>query len=153
MGSGGAAVRKILCLGALVLAALGTPASAGQNAAALIAGAGLIGTWATDCAKDAGARAPGFRIILAHPPGGGLTYTTINVDKGVRMTIRSAILAAVPVGANRLRITFRIIGGTRNGGMLPSPRASTFAQTIEWLDHDRIALIDAGSGWLARCRN
>ena len=145
-------MRKILCPAVLAAFLLGPTAGTADSAATTIERYGLIGTWASDCAVDVAATRPGFRIIFAQS-GGRPTYTTISADGGVRMTIYSAVIGAMPVDGSRLRLLLQIIGGDRDGGKLPSPTTNAFEQTIEKLGDERIRLTGAAPQLLERCRN
>jgi hypothetical protein len=114
----------------LAVAIFAFPANA-ESVAITIEKFGLMGSWANDCAKDMSKMLQGFRIIVAEPPGGGPTYTTLSVDDGVRTTVRSLILTTTLLSPRRLRLRMRIFGGDRDGGPLPSPTTNTFEQTFE----------------------
>jgi hypothetical protein len=145
-------MRKILCLAVLVAFALGPTVGTADSAGTMIERFGLSGTWASECAVDVIATRPGFRIIFGQS-GSQPTYTTISADGGVRMTIRSAVMDALPLGGSRLKLQLQIIGGERDGGALPSPTTNRFEQTIEKLGADRIRLTGAAPQLLQRCRN
>ena len=91
---------------------------------------GLLGSWADDCAEGPGAR-QGFRMAVAAPPGGAPTYTTVNIDNGVKTTVRSLVVTAVQPAPQSLTLRVRILGGDVDGGPLPSPTTNTFEQTFE----------------------
>jgi len=152
MGNGGGDVRKILWLAVLAAFALGPTVGAADSALTMIERFGLLGTWASDCATDVTATRPGFRIIFGQS-GSQPTHTTISADGDVRMTIRSAVMDALPLGGSRLKLVLQIIGGERDGGALPSPTTNRFEQTIEKLGADRIILTGAAPQMLQRCRN
>ena len=145
-------MRKILCLAILVAFAPGPTVGAAAGDLTMIERFGLIGTWASACAVDVTATRPGFQIIFGQS-GSQPTYTTISADGGVRMTIRSAVMDALPLGGSRLKLVLRIIGGDRDGGPLPSPPTNRFEQTIEKVGGDRIILTGAAPQLLERCRN
>ena len=148
MGSLGAIVRIILCLA--VLCAF--PAAA-ESVAVTLDSFGLMGMWTTDCTKELTATQPGFRIVVAEPPGGTLTYTTISVDAGVKTTVRSTVQAAVRLPSGQLRLTLRIFGGDRDGFPLPSPTTNTFEQTFEILGNGRLRMAGADPISFQQCRN
>jgi hypothetical protein len=91
---------------------------------------GLMGSWADDCAEAPGAR-HGFRMAVAAPSGSTPTYTTVNIDNGVKTTVHSLVLAAVQPSPRSLTLRVRIVGGDVDGGPLPSPTTNTFEQTFE----------------------
>jgi hypothetical protein len=144
-------VRKIWCLAVIVAFALGPTVGTAGSALTMIERFGLSGTWASECAVGVTATRPGFRIIFGQS-GSQPTYTTISADGGVRMTIRSAVMDALPLGGGRLKLELRIIGGDRDGGPLPSPTTNRFEQTIEKVGGDRIILTGAAPQTLQRCR-
>jgi hypothetical protein len=141
-------VRIILYLAALMLCASHANA---DSAAMTIEKFGLIGTWATDCLTQPSTAQPGFRIIVAEPPGGAATYTTISVDGGVKTTVRSLVRAAVRLSPRQLKLTLRIVGGDRDGFPLPSPVTNTFEQTFEFLANDRLRMVGNDLVSFQRC--
>ncbi len=149
MGSLGAIVRIILCL-ATVLCAF--PAAA-ASVVVTLESFGLVGVWAIDCTKELTAAQPGFRIIVAEPPGGTPTHTTISVDAGVKTTVRSTVQAAVRLPPGQLRLTLRIFGGDRDGFPLPSPTTNTFEQTFEMPENGRLRMTGTDPIFFQRCRN
>jgi hypothetical protein len=139
-----------LCL--VVAAIFVSPVSAAGVAAALEQ-FGLVGNWADDCSKTQGNARQGFRIIIAEQPGDGPTYTTINVDNGVKTTVRSLVLTTVPLSSRSLRLRMRIVGGDVDGGPLPSPTTNTFEQTFERGADDTIQMAGNPPVLLQRCRD
>jgi hypothetical protein len=140
-------MAKILGLVAAALLALGSAASA-ESLAGMVNGFGLIGTWSVDCKSPLA-----FRMILAEPPGGPPTHTTISFDGGVKTTVRSTVLAVARTGDQQVKLRLRIVGGDRDGGPLPSPTTNTFEVTIEKIGAARILLTGAGAQFLDRCRD
>jgi hypothetical protein len=138
-------LRKILYLTIVVLF---TPVAMANSddIAATIRSFGLIGTWATNCRADFM-----FRMIIVGPPGGRPLHTTMDVEGGVRTTVRSIVLSAIRTGDDRIKLRLRIIGGDRDGGPLPSQTTNTFDQVIEMIGKDRLRIVDAGSELLQRC--
>jgi hypothetical protein len=114
---------------------------------------GLIGIWADDCSKKPGSLRQGFRLIIAEPLGDGPTYTTINIDDGVKITIRSLVLTAVPLSPRSLRLRMRIVGGDVDGGPLPSPTTNTFEQIFERVAGDAVQMAGKPPLLLQRCRD
>jgi hypothetical protein len=143
-------IRIALCL--VVVAIFVRPANAADVAAALEQ-FGLIGNWADDCSKAPSRARQGFRIIIAEPPGEGPTYTTIHVNNGVKTTIRSLVLTAVPLSPGSLRLRMRIVGGDVDGGPLPSPTTNTFEQTFERGAGDAMRMAGNPPVLLQRCRD
>ncbi len=149
MGSLGAIVRIILCLTTVLFA---FPAAA-ASVAVTLENFGLVGVWATDCTKELTAAQPGFRIVVAEPPGETPTYTTISVDAGVKTTVRSTVQAAVRLPPGQLRLTLRIFGGDRDGFPLPSPTTNTFQQTFEIPENGGLRMTEANPISFQQCRN
>ena len=143
-------MRIALCL--VVAAIFVRPADAAGVAAALEA-FGLIGNWADDCSKKPGDARQGFHIIIAEPPAAEPTYTTINIDNGVKTTIHSVVLTAVPASPQSLRLRMRIVGGDVDGGPLPSPTTNTFEQTFERGAGDTVQMAGNPPVLLRRCRD
>jgi hypothetical protein len=139
-----------LCL--LVAAIFVQPVNAAGVAAALET-FGLIGNWADDCSKKQTNARQGFRLIIAEPPGDAPTYTTINVDNGVKTTVRSLVLTVVPLSSRSLRLRMRIVGGDVNGGPLPSPTTNTFEQTLERGAGDTMQMAGNPPVLLQKCRD
>jgi hypothetical protein len=150
MGSAGGIVRRILALAVL---ALSTASARADDAAMTIKEFGLVGAWAIDCGKELSAAQPGFRILVAAPPGGAPTYTTISVDAGVKTTVDSIVQAAVLLPPRRLRLTLRIVGGNRDGFPLPSPTTNTFEQTFEIIGDGRLQMVRTDPLSFQRCPN
>jgi hypothetical protein len=142
-------IRIALCL--VVAAILARPADAAGVARALEQ-FGMIGDWADDCATEQGNARQGFRIIVAEPPAADATYTTINIDNGVRTTVHSLVLTAVPLSLRSLRLRMRIVGGDVDGGPLPSPTTNTFEQTFKQGAGDTMQMADNPPVLLQRCR-
>jgi len=142
-------MRLALCL--VVAAILTRPAGAAGVAAALEQ-FGLVGNWADDCSKNQDNARQGFRIIIAEPPAAEPTYTTINIDNGVKTTIRSLVLTAVLLSPRSLRLRMRIVGGDVDGGPLPSPTTNTFEQTFERGAGNAVQMAGKPPVLLQRCR-
>jgi hypothetical protein len=137
----------------LVVAAIFVQPVNAAGIAATLENFGLIGNWADDCSKKQANARQGFRVIIAEPPGDAATYTTINVDNGVKTTVRSLVLTAVPLSSRSLRLRMRIVGGDVNGGPLPSPTTNTFEQTFERSTGDTIEMAGNPRVLLQRCRD
>ena len=137
----------------LVVAAIFVQPVNAAGIAATLENFGLIGNWADDCSKKQGNARQAFRVIIAEPPGDGPTYTTINIDNGVKTTVRSLVLTAVPLSSRSLRLRMRIVGGDVNGGPLPSPTTNTFEQTFERVARDTMQMAGNPLVLLQRCRD
>ena len=141
--------RTALCL--VVAAIFIRPASAAGVATALEQ-FGLVGDWADDCAKEPGRSRQGFRILISAPLGSEPTYTTVNVDNGVKTTVRSLVLTAMPLPPQSLKLRMRIVGGDVDGGPLPSPTTNTFEQTFARQGGDAMQMAGNPPILLQRCR-
>jgi hypothetical protein len=141
-------IRAALCLIAFVTFTV--PARA-AGVTATIEELGLFGTWGTDCTAQAGKARSGFRIIVAQPPGGGPTYTTVNIDDGVKTTIHSLVQTADRIPPHQLKLRLRIFGGDVDGGPLPSMVTNTFEQTFEVLGNGRMQMDGRPPIALQRC--
>ncbi len=142
-------MRKILLL--VVMANFAAaPICAADNPAATIESRGLVGTWASYCTAGADRKAAPLRIIVAAPPGGAASFTTVNAEDGVATTVNSEVLEAAPAGPGQLKLRLRIVGGNRDGGPLPSPTTNTFEQLIEKTDQG-IRLAGAESRFIQKC--
>jgi hypothetical protein len=143
-------IRAAACL--LAIAIFASPATA-ADVAVTIEQFGLMGIWADDCAEDMGKTRQAFRIVVAEPPGGGPTYTTINIDDGRKTTVHSLVLSAVSPSPQRLTLGMRIFGGDFDGGPLPSPTTNTFEQTFEKRADNAMQMAGNTPISLQRCRN
>ena len=88
--------------------------------------------------------------MFAVSPGGAASFTTVNADAGVTTTINSEVLEAAPTGPDQLKLRLRIVGGDRDGGLLPSPTTNTFEQVIEKTDQG-IRLVGAEPHFIPKC--
>lgn len=105
------------------------PLARGDAVSTAIAAFGLTGNWADQC-EDGSAR-QSFRLVVETPSAGPAAYKSVNIDNGVKTTIRSVVVAADPMPPKKLKLRMRIVGGDVDGGPLPSPTTSTFEQTFE----------------------
>ena len=142
-------MRKILLL--IVTANVAAaPICAADNPAATLESRGLVGTWASYCTAGADRKAAPLRIVVAAPPGGAASLTTVNAEDGVATTVNSEVLEAAPAGPDQLKLRLRIVGGERDGGPLPNPTTNTFEQVIEKTDQG-IRLVGAESRFIQKC--
>jgi hypothetical protein len=141
-------VRKILLL-VVTANFAAAPICAADNPAATVESRGLVGTWASYCTAGADRKAAPLRIVVAAPPGGAASFTTVNAEDGVATTVNSEVLEAAPAGPGQLKLRLRIVGGDRDGP-LPSPTTNTFEQVIEKTDQG-IRLAGAESRFIQKC--
>jgi hypothetical protein len=142
-------IQIALCF--VVAAILIRPVSAADFAAAL-AQFGLIGNWADDCSKEPGRARQGFRIVISTMSGNEPAYTSINIDNGIKTTVRSIVLAATPAAPRSLKLRLRIIGGDVDGGPLPSPTTNTFEQIFSRQAGDAMQMAGSPAILLQKCR-
>ena len=142
-------MRKILILAAMASVAGGSPAAA-DRAAAAIEQLGLIGSWASYCTGGADRSKPGLRIVVAAPPDGVPTYTTLSAEDNITTTIRASVLEAAPAGEGKIRLRLQITGGDRDSGPLPETMTKIFEQVIEKTD-DGIRLVGADPRFIQKC--
>jgi hypothetical protein len=142
-------IRAVVCL--VATAAFVWPVKA-DHISTVIEQFGLLGSWADDCAGYLGNLRQGFSLVIAGPPGAAPTYTTVNIDNGVKTTIHSVIVSAIAVSPRRLGLRLRITGGDVDGGPLPSPTTNTFEQTFEKLADDGVEMTGNPPVRLKRCR-
>jgi hypothetical protein len=143
-------IRIAVCF---LAAALFTSPVSADSIAVAIEKFGLMGSWADDCTKEVSNTRQGFRLTVAEVPGGGATYTTINVDDGVRTTVHSLVLTAVSPCPKQLRLRVRITGGDVDGAPLPSPTTNTFEQRFEKLAGGMMQMASNTPLSLRRCPN
>ena len=116
------------------------PICAADNPAATVESRGLVGTWASYCTAGADRKAAALRIIVAAPPGGAASFTTVNAEDGVATTVNSEVLEAAPAGPGQLKLRLRIVGGERDGGqhlIVHIKQISSVLRLVERLRNDQ----------------
>jgi hypothetical protein len=147
-------MRKVVCLVAMtifVVSAFVVSARA-ETVIETIQNFGMMGIWATDCADMIASKPRFFRAILSQA-GAEVGYTTLSNDVGIKTTVRSVVRATERIPPNRLKFTFRIVGGDRDGMPLPSPPTNTFEQTFEKRAGDVMEMAGNPPIFLQRCRD